>query len=97
MPQVSLAVASHAVSSSARGQNNPFNAALDAVATIRENTRLMFSKFGPYVSLIASAQSNGTGPRCAFMQDTAKPLGALRMGLRQVGARNLLTEMTPSH
>ena len=96
MPQVSLAATAHEVSSSAREQN-PSNAALDAAATIRENARLMFSKFGPYVSLIASAQSNGTGSRCAFMQDNAKPLGALRMGHRRVGARNLLRGMTSSH
>ncbi|KAL1682091.1 hypothetical protein EV122DRAFT_249507 [Schizophyllum commune] len=94
---VSLAVASHAVSSSARGQKNPFDATLDAADTIRQNTRQIYSEFGPYVSLIASAQSNGTGPKCAFMQDTEKPLGALRMGHRRVGARNLLSGMTPSH
>ncbi|KAL1758006.1 hypothetical protein FB107DRAFT_272435 [Schizophyllum commune] len=48
---------------------------LHAAATIRANARQIYSRFGPYVSLIASAQFNGE-PKCAFMQDTAKALGA---------------------
>ncbi|KAL1734615.1 hypothetical protein EV714DRAFT_268747 [Schizophyllum commune] len=54
---------------------NPFDATLDAAATIRANTRQIYSRFGPYVSLVASAQSS-TAPKCAFMHETAKALGA---------------------
>ncbi|KAI5888062.1 uncharacterized protein SCHCODRAFT_02752355 [Schizophyllum commune H4-8] len=54
---------------------HPFNATLDAAAAIRKNTHQIYRRFGPCVRLIASAQSSRR-PKCAFLHDTAKALGA---------------------